>query len=154
MATVSTTTNGNALRYPGSTYVDVQPNLPPNGVPTNYIFVLVLSSTANTFEFFRSTDGGASFGLFTSIVRTNVAEAGPIHIDKNGTVIGSFDPPQGHGMDVDSQGFVYIGSDTVRKYDPKTSKMLMEIMRAEPQPGGGGGGDAAPAQRQPDPLSG
>jgi hypothetical protein len=72
-----------------------------------------------------------------------------IHIDKNGNVIGSFDPPQGHGMDVDSQGFVYIGSDTVRKYDPKTGKMLMEIMRAEPQPGGGGGGDAAPAQRQP-----
>src|SRR5688572_28008709 len=72
-----------------------------------------------------------------------------IHIDKNGTVIGSFDPPQGHGMDVDSQGFVYIGSDTVRKYDPKTGKMLMEITRAEPQPGGGGGGDAAPAQRQP-----
>ncbi len=64
-------------------------------------------------------------------------------------VIGSFDPPQGHGMDVDSQGFVYIGSDTVRKYDPKSGKMLMAITRAEPQPGGGGGGDAAPAQRQP-----
>ena len=43
-----------------------------------------------------------------------------IHIDKNGNVIGSFDAPQGHGMDVDSQGFVYIGQDTVRKYDPKT----------------------------------
>src|SRR5262245_55444547 len=35
-----------------------------------------------------------------------------IHIDKNGNVIGSFDAPQGHGMDVDSQGFVYIGQDT------------------------------------------
>ena len=41
-----------------------------------------------------------------------------IHIDKTGKVIGSFDAPQGHGMDVDSQGFVYIGQDTVRKYDP------------------------------------
>ena len=40
-----------------------------------------------------------------------------IHIDKQGKVIGSFDAPQGHGMDVDSQGFVYIGQDTVRKYD-------------------------------------
>src|SRR5665213_4595126 len=29
-----------------------------------------------------------------------------IHIDKNGNVIGSFDPPQGHGMAVDSKGFV------------------------------------------------
>src|SRR4029078_6194041 len=43
-----------------------------------------------------------------------------IHIDKTGNVIGSFDAPQGHGMDVDSQGFVYIGQNTVRKYDPKT----------------------------------
>src|SRR5579862_1882088 len=27
-----------------------------------------------------------------------------IHIDKAGTVIGSFDPPQGHGMAVDAKG--------------------------------------------------
>ena len=33
-----------------------------------------------------------------------------IHIDKEGNVIGSFDPPQGHGMAVDSKGFVYIGN--------------------------------------------
>ncbi len=33
-----------------------------------------------------------------------------IHIDKAGNVIGSFDPPQGHGMDVDSKGFVYVGN--------------------------------------------
>jgi DNA-binding beta-propeller fold protein YncE len=73
-----------------------------------------------------------------------------IHIDKNGNVIGSFDPPQGHGMDVDSQGNVYIGSDTVRKYDPRSSKMLQAVQRAEPQPGAGGGGEgAAPAARVP-----
>src|SRR3984957_10541665 len=52
-----------------------------------------------------------------------------IHIDKEGNVIGSFDPPQGHGMAVDSKGFVYIGNvvgckGNVRKYDPKTGKML------------------------------
>src|SRR5918999_6184386 len=42
-----------------------------------------------------------------------------IHISgKTGEVIGSFDAMQGHGMDVDSQGFVYVGSNTVRKYDP------------------------------------
>src|SRR6201988_994411 len=44
-----------------------------------------------------------------------------IHIDKEGNVIGYFDPPQGHGMAVDSKGFVYIGNtdhglNTVRKY--------------------------------------
>src|SRR5580704_521646 len=72
-----------------------------------------------------------------------------IHIDKEGNVIGSFDPPQGHGMAVDSKGIVYIGNavhglNTVRKYDPKTGKLLAEVPRApENQPGGGGGGDAA-----------
>src|SRR5438045_6026787 len=52
-----------------------------------------------------------------------------IHIDKNGTVIGSFDAPQGHGMDVDDKGFVYIGQNTVRKYDPKTGKVVAEVPR-------------------------
>jgi hypothetical protein len=50
-----------------------------------------------------------------------------IHFDKAGNVIGSFDAPQGHGMAVDKQGFVYIGQNTVRKYDPKTGKMLAAI---------------------------
>src|SRR6516162_9828885 len=64
-----------------------------------------------------------------------------IHIDKNGNVIGSFDAPQGHGMAVDSKGFVYIGQDTVRKYDPKTGKVVGEVPRTpERQPGGGGDG--------------
>ena len=63
-----------------------------------------------------------------------------IHIDRNGNVIGSFDAPQGHGMDVDSKGFVYIGQDTVRKYDPKTGKLVAEIARVpEREPGQGGG---------------
>ncbi len=68
-----------------------------------------------------------------------------IHLDKEGNVIGSFDPPQGHGMTVDSKGFVYIGNsdkgmNTVRKYDPKTGSLVAEVPRApESQPGGGGG---------------
>jgi hypothetical protein len=70
-----------------------------------------------------------------------------IHIDKNGNVIGSFDAPQGHGMDVDSKGVVYIGQDTVRKYDPKTGKVVGEVPRApDRQPGGGGGSPAAAAR--------
>jgi hypothetical protein len=73
-----------------------------------------------------------------------------IHIDKAGNVIGSFDAPQGHGMAVDSKGFVYIGQDTVRKYDPKTGKVVAEVPRtADKQPGAGGGGDAAPENRAP-----
>src|SRR5438105_3270194 len=63
-----------------------------------------------------------------------------IHIDKSGNVIGSFDAPQGHGMDVDTKGFVYIGQDTVRKYDPKSGKIVGEVPRTPArQPGGGGG---------------
>ena len=73
-----------------------------------------------------------------------------IHFDKAGNVIGSFDAPQGHGMAVDSKGFVYIGQDTVRKYDPKTGKVVAEVPRApDRQPGAGGGGDAAPEARAP-----
>src|SRR5260370_28691742 len=65
-----------------------------------------------------------------------------IHIDKSGSVIGSFDAPQGHGMAVDKQGFVYIGQDTVRKYDPKTGKVVGEVPRTPERPPGGGGGGA------------
>src|SRR5690242_11323489 len=59
-----------------------------------------------------------------------------IHIDKNGNVIGSFDAPQGHGMDVDNKGFVYIGQNTVRKYDPKTGKIVAEVPHVPDTPQG------------------
>src|SRR5712671_7885591 len=72
-----------------------------------------------------------------------------IHFDKAGNVIESFDPPQGHGMTVDSKGFVYIGNsdhglNTVRKYDPATGKLVAELPRVPEAQPGGGGGDAAP----------
>jgi sugar lactone lactonase YvrE len=72
-----------------------------------------------------------------------------IHIDKSGDVLGSFDPPQGHGMTVDSKGFVYIGNtvnglNTVHKYDPASGKLVGEVPRAPEAQPGGGGGDAAP----------
>jgi hypothetical protein len=50
-----------------------------------------------------------------------------IHFDKVGNVIGSFDAPQGHGMAVDNKGFIYIGQNTVRKYDPKTGMVVGEV---------------------------
>ncbi len=73
-----------------------------------------------------------------------------IHIDKDGNVINYFDPPQGHGMAVDSKGFVYLGNNVrgignVRKYDPKTGKLLAELPHSpETENGGGGGGAAQP----------
>jgi DNA-binding beta-propeller fold protein YncE len=72
-----------------------------------------------------------------------------IHISKNGDVLGSFDAPQGHGMDVDSQGFVYIGQDTVRKYDPKSGKVVGEFPRVPETQGGGGGGGRGQAKPIP-----
>ena len=50
-----------------------------------------------------------------------------IHFDQAGNVIGSFQAPQGHGMDVDSKGFAYLGQNTVRKYDVKTGKLVGAI---------------------------
>ena len=78
-----------------------------------------------------------------------VAPPAMIHFDKHGNVIGSFNPPEGHGMAVDSKGFVYIGNsvngmNTVRKYDPKTGQVLAEVPRAPESQPGGGGGDGAP----------
>jgi DNA-binding beta-propeller fold protein YncE len=81
-----------------------------------------------------------------------------IHIDKTGNVIGSFDAPQGHGMDVDSKGFVYIGQDTVRKYDPKTGKVVAEVPRTPEREGGGGAGRGGaprvPGRGGPGPVAG
>ncbi len=72
-----------------------------------------------------------------------------IHFDKSGNVIGFFDAPQGHGMDVDNDGFVYIGQDTVRKYDPSTGEVVGEIQRTPEREGGGRVGLPAPIQRIP-----
>ena len=69
-----------------------------------------------------------------------------IHFNRQGDVIGSFDAPQGHGMDVDSKGFVYIGQDTVRKYDPATGTVVAQAPRAPDREGGAAG---APPPRLP-----
>jgi DNA-binding beta-propeller fold protein YncE len=45
---------------------------------------------------------------------------------EDGDVIAYFDAPQGHGMAVDAQGNLYLGQNTVRKYD-RNGNMLMEV---------------------------
>ncbi len=78
-----------------------------------------------------------------------------IHIDKDGNVIGSIDPPQGHGMAVDAKGFLYLGNavhglNSVHKYDPKTGALLATIPRApETQAGAPAGDDAGDAPHVP-----
>jgi hypothetical protein len=71
-----------------------------------------------------------------------------IHFDQNGNVLASFRAQEGHGMDVDSQGFVYIGSDTVRKYDPKDGRVVKEVARVpEPTPDAASLANLTPAAR-------
>ncbi len=72
-----------------------------------------------------------------------------VHIDKNGTLIGSFEAPQGHGMDIDSKGFAYLGQDTVRKYDTKTGKLVGEIAHTPDRVGGGPNQPASMPERVP-----
>jgi len=72
-----------------------------------------------------------------------------IHLDRAGNVIGSFDAPAGHGMDVDDDGFVYIGQDTVRKYDPRTGEVIAAIARTPEREDGARVGLPAPRARMP-----
>ena len=72
-----------------------------------------------------------------------------IHISKDGTVLGSFDAPQGHGMDVDSKGFAYLGQNTVRKYDTRTGKLVGEIAHTPELENGGKFGPAEIPKRTP-----
>ena len=72
-----------------------------------------------------------------------------IHIGKDGSVLGSFDAPQGHGMDVDDRGFAYLGQDTVRKYDTRTGTLVGEIARVPERVGGGPNQPASIAPRVP-----
>jgi DNA-binding beta-propeller fold protein YncE len=72
-----------------------------------------------------------------------------IHLDRAGRVLGSFDAPQGHGMDVDSAGFVYLGQDTVRKYDPRSGSVVAEIARTPEREDGGPVGLPTASNRRP-----
>jgi len=83
------------------------------------------------------------------VARCCVRPPSMIHIDKNGNVIGSFDAPQGHGMDVDDEGFVYLGQDTVRKYDPQTGEVVAEVARTPERENGARVGLPPPIQRAP-----
>ena len=46
---------------------------------------------------------------------------------KDGEVIGFIEAQQGHGMAVDKKGFLFLGQNPVRKFDPKTGQMLMAV---------------------------
>lgn len=68
-----------------------------------------------------------------------------IHFDRAGNVLGFVDAVSGHGMDVDEDGFVYVGQDTVRKYDSLTGEIVAELARTPEREGGGRVGLPLPA---------
>ena len=72
-----------------------------------------------------------------------------IHFDQSGSVVGSFDAPQGHGMDIDSKGFAFLGQNTVRKYDSKTGKLIGEVPHTPELENGGTFGPAEMPKRTP-----
>ena len=72
-----------------------------------------------------------------------------IHIDRAGKVIGSFDAPQGHGMDVDNAGFAYLGQETVRKYDTRTGRVVGEVAHTPEREDGGPVGLPTSNDRKP-----
>lgn len=75
MATISTTTHTTPFQFPSNTYIDRDPN-------TGYLWALVKTSTANRYDLFRSTDGGASWATRTNFTRANIQEFSGIHWGK------------------------------------------------------------------------
>lgn len=73
MATVATSTQNPVLQYPTQTLIDRNPL-------TGHLFALIKGSTANTFDVYRSTNGGGSWSLYVSTTRTSVREIGSIFI--------------------------------------------------------------------------
>ena len=66
-----------------------------------------------------------------------VAPPAVIAFDTDGNVINSWDTQEGHGMMVDSEGYVWIGSDTVRKFtqDGELDATIERIPEEEPPEG-------------------
>lgn len=79
MGTITTTTNATPLQYPSTTLFDRQQT-------TGYLFAMVKASTANTYELWRSTNGGTSWAVYGTLTRANVQEIGSIYLDNVGYI--------------------------------------------------------------------
>ncbi len=125
-------TGAHAQTAPRFHYDPTWPNALPNLWKLGGVTGLAVDSNDNVWVYNRPNDAipverRAEPG--TDIAVCCVRPPSMIHIDKNGNVIGSFDAPQGHGMAVDDDGFVYLGQDTVRKYDPETGQIVAEVAK-------------------------
>lgn len=132
--------SGSASAQPALTYY-ADPTWPqplPNNWKVGGITGLAIDGKGNIWVFNRPNDLADMellAELTPSISECCVRAPSMIHLDKAGHVIGSFDAPQGHGMDIDDDGFVYIGQDTVRKYDSRTGELVAELERTSEREG-------------------
>ncbi|MBM0275087.1 hypothetical protein [Micromonospora tarensis] len=83
MAQIATTTQAEPLGVPANTRIDRDP-------VTGYLYVMVRSTTANMWDLYRSTNGGTSWTVFASMLRTGVQEMGSIFISADGHLYTSY----------------------------------------------------------------
>jgi DNA-binding beta-propeller fold protein YncE len=149
------THSGNGAQAQGGPRYYFDPGWPktlPNNWKIGGITGLAVVPGADTVWAFNRPNDLTSIELHKEVGIADCCVRPPsmIHFDKEGNVLGSFDAPQGHGMDVDSKGFAYLGQDTVRKYDTRSGKVVAEIPRTPEREGGGGGGPQMwPPKRNP-----
>ena len=141
-----------AQAAPSYTFDPTWPKQLPNNWKIGGITGLAVDSNDNVWAYNRPNDLTSielHGELSPPIAECCIRPPSMIHFDSQGNVIGSFDAPQGHGMDVDSEGYVYLGQDTVRKYDPETGQVVAELARTPEREGGGQVGLPPPATRVP-----
>ena len=115
---------GVGAQQPAAPRYKVDPDWPkplPNKWKIGGVVGLGIDQNDNVWVYQRPTDL-TSLELEAELGVSDCCVRAPsmIHIGKDGSVLGSFDAPQGHGMGVDNRGFAYLGQDTVRKYDTRT----------------------------------
>ena len=141
-----------AQAEPGYSFDPTWPKPLPNNWKMGGVTGLAVDSDDNVWAYNRPNDL-TSIELHAEhtppLAECCVRPPSMIHFDKQGNVIGWFDAQQGHGMDVDDEGFVYLGQDTVRKYDPETGEVVAELARTPEREGGGQVGLPAPVAREP-----
>lgn len=130
MATVATTTVGNPLQYPAETQLDWQTQHPPidSGSSTGHLYALVPATTANQYDFYRSTNNGSSWALRTSRTRASIVEHGVIHIDRSGYLHWVYRTNES------SQDRVYY-----RRYDSNLDSWSAELLLHSASNGGSAG---------------
>jgi hypothetical protein len=138
---------------PGFHYDPTWPKPLPNLWKLGGVTGLAVDSNDNVWVYNRpndATDVERRAEPGTEIAVCCVRPPSMIQIDKSGNVIGSFDAPQGHGMAVDDDGFVYLGQDTVRKYDPGNGRIVAEVAKTpQKEPDGDAAAIAAFRQMYP-----